>query len=66
MIFGVIASKEDETRFLIVVADNEDQAQFYVAEVIGGGYAIEFEAPAEIIYAQYRGIAELSSPNACP
>jgi hypothetical protein len=63
MIFGIIASNEKESRFICVVADSEAEALQYVTQAIGHHYAMEVEDLAEIVYAQYRGIAELVSPQ---
>ena len=64
MIFGIIASNEDESRFICVVADSEAEALQYVAQAIGPHYAMEVEDLAEIIYAQYRGVAEFVQAQA--
>lgn len=63
MVFGVIASNEGESRFICVVADSEAQAVKYATQAIGPHYVFEVEDVAEIISAQYRGVAELSPPQ---
>lgn len=63
MIYGVVASNEDESRFLCVVADSDAQAIQFVNQAIGPHYALEVEDLAEIVFTQYRGLAELASPG---
>ena len=60
MIFGIIASSQDESRFICVVAVSETEALQYAAQALGHHYAMEIEDLEEIIYAQYRGVAEFS------
>jgi hypothetical protein len=60
MIYTVIASNEEESRFFALAAGNEEDAKQCVRGSIGDRYVIEVTHLSEILHCQFQGISELT------
>ncbi len=61
MVFSFLASSGDETRFLVVSGDSEEQARQSIIELLGVGYQLEQERLEDLIFGQYGCVAELTT-----
>lgn len=61
MLFGVVASNVDESRFFAISASSAALALSYVQKTIGTGYQVEVDVLETLIQAQYGHIAELAT-----
>lgn len=61
MLYGVIASTGQESRFFVVIAENDVLAKQYVTVAVGSNFELEMTSLTEIVHSQYKGLAELST-----
>lgn len=59
MLFGIVASNEDESRFFAIAAPSEAVASEIVRGTVGDEYQLHSQDLEDLLHAQYGQISEL-------